>query len=176
MYFVEDNNFLNVSQKKFLERILIDDFLDFRLASSAVKPKDGGFHFIHHALISDDRPYQLKQNQKQSKYFESFKNILKSFCDKNYIQLNNVIRTAVNITFNTNIEKCPIHVDHDFSHKQVILYLNDAPGDTIICDNNHEPKIISKPEKFKAICFGSQPHYHYFPHHGIRGVVVYTFN
>ena len=175
MFYVEDNNFLSDKQKLYLEESLRNEKMSFKLATSAAEPNDNGYHFINHVLLSEDRPRKYHiQNQEE---INQFTDILKSFCNNNNIILNNIFRIAVNITFNNGfVSKCPIHNDHSYYHKQVLLYLNDATGDTVICDDNNKPVIISSPQKYKAIAFGKQPHYHHFPHYGVRCVAVFTFN
>jgi hypothetical protein len=177
MFYIEDYNFLSSEQKLYLEESLISEKMSFKLATSAAELNDNGYHFINHILISEDRTKQQRYYEKNLEEVEVFSNILKTFCNKNYIKLNNIFRIAVNITFNNGfVSKCPIHNDHLYDHKQVLLYLNDATGDTVICDDSNKPVIISSPQKYKAIAFSKQPHYHYFPTYGIRCVAVFTFN
>ena len=166
---------LSDNQKSYLNESLNSEKMSFKLATATVVPNDKGFHFVNHILLSKDRPRNFHtQNQEE---LNQFVDILKSFCTKNNVPLNNVFRIGVNVTFNNGyITKCPNHIDHDYDHKQVILYLNDAEGDTVICDDNKKPVIVSSPQKYKAICFDKQYHYHYFPHYGIRIVAVFTFN
>lgn len=60
--------------------------------------------------------------------FYIFYNILKRFCDKHNIVVNEICRAALNVTF--SIEGLKIfdpHVDHEFDHNVFIIYLNDLP-------------------------------------------------
>ena len=98
---------------------------------------------------------------------------------KNLQQLKEILRIAVNLTYN-NGEKCsPIHQDHHFPHNQLLVYLNtpiDKNAKTVIYDNN-EKTILKKitPEKFKGVCFENKPHSLIHPTKGDRLVLVYTF-
>ena len=102
--------------------------------------------------------------------------VFKSFVLKNNIEVKEVLRCAINLTFNTMEEKCPTHDDHDYPHKQFLMYLNDCfdkNAKTVILKNNEKLEIV--PEKFKAICFDSAPHYMIYPKKDIRVVLVVTF-
>ena len=82
----------------------------------------------------------------------------------------------VNTTFfNGKVDRVPAHVDHDYKHRQLLLYLDNSSGETVILDKKNKPYKIVRPEKFKADSFDSVPHYHYFPINSVRRVVVYTF-
>jgi len=141
--------------------------LNFVFSQDAAKIGDKGSHFVHHSL----------HDGVALPTFDKFKDILSTFCIKNNIKINYIHRMAVNITFNNgSVYKCPIHTDHDYEHKQLLLYLNDATGDTIILDENDKVFKVSNPEKYKGICFGRTKHYHYFPITGVRQVAVFTFS
>ena len=68
-------------------------------------------------------------------------------------------------------------MDHDFPHKQLIIYLNESDGETVILD--HKDKIWKKikPELYKAICFeGPIKHYATTPlKYNRRIICVLTF-
>jgi len=167
MFYIEDKNFLTEEQKNYLNILIQERHLNFVFSKDAAKVDDNGHHFIHNVLYEGQK----------SKFFDDFSIILNTFCSKNNIIINNIHRIAVNFTFNNgNVYKCPVHEDHDFDHKQLLLYLNDATGDTIILNNKNEVFKVSEPEKFKGICFEKAPHYHYFPITGIRQIAVFTFS
>lgn len=171
MNIIEDINFLNEEQKSKINSLFENQITPFYLSKDAAFKNDGGFHFIHH-VIHRDRPNELNSDLK-----DFFVEILNSFCKKNNIKYKNIFRSAINITFNNGaVYKCPVHVDHPFKHKQLLIYLNDSIGDTVILNKKNEPVKIIEPLKFKGIFFESSPHFHYFPIKGIRIVSVTTFN
>ena len=88
--------------------------------------------------------------------------------------MNEFLRCSVNVCFYNNQNKSLIHRDHEFEHKQIILYLNDIDGDTVII-NDDKTETNVKPEKFKMVCFDGVPHYMYYPKSGYRAIVVFTF-
>ena len=170
MFFKESKTFLLEEQKNFLNWFCSKEQQPFYFNAYAVTEGDNGFHFIHH-FISKYRNYYNK-NPYQSK----LEDILETFAKSQKIKIKTIFRCALNITFfNGHIDKVPVHIDHNFKHKQLLIYLNDSTGDTVILNKNLKPIKIIKPEMFKGVCFNNLPHYHYFPINGVRKVIVYTF-
>ena len=167
MNLIEDSNFINPILGEKIDNLFLKEKVIFELSSSTVNPGDGGYHFVHHIKGDEDKWTYLKDIAME---------ILNSFCNKNNIIISRIFRCAINITFNNGkVYKCPVHTDHEFNHKQLLIYLNDNHyGDTVILKDN-KPLHIVNPKKFKGILFDSLPHYHYFPIAGIRIVIVYTF-
>ena len=129
-----------------------------------------------------------------SDYAKAYEDMLFTFCNRNQITCTEVIRGAINLTYNNGQEKCFPHVDHAEYHKQLIIYLND-PKDkeahTVIMSKDtphgvygsdgikfppdkYELKRIV-PEKYKGVCFENLPHYQHYPRFGDRIVAVFTF-
>lgn len=170
--FFESKNFLNKNQKNYINNVVLgDNFPFYWYDHQTEKDKKP---FLSHVLYK--RPeISNNQNQINSEHFGIFLDFLKSFLNKNKIELNKLFRASVNCTFNINEKKSNTHIDHEFDHKQVIIYLNDSEGETVIL--NDKNKIIKKikPEKFKGICFDKKPHYIIYPKKGRRVIAVYTF-
>jgi hypothetical protein len=170
MFFIEDKNFLTEEQKDNINLFLKSGEIPFYMSLEAASPNDGGINFVHH-IIHRDNPEKINSN-----LYLLFVSILNNFCKKNNLKYEKIYRCAINITINNGvITKCPIHIDHMFPHNQLLIYLNDTNGDTVILDKNNKTFKISEPEKFKGIAFNSLPHYHYFPNKGIRVVAIITF-
>ena len=169
MIFIQDDSFLTDDQKKKLDKIFKHgNNFPFYLADHAAQLGDGGYHFIHRI--------SLPEKEKSSPFYPTAKAILKTFCTKHRIQLSRIYRCAINITFSNGfVYKCPIHSDHTFFHKQLLLYLDDAEGDTVILNEKKEPFKIIEPKKYRGVYTPRSPHYHYFPMRGIRRVMVFTF-
>ena len=75
---------------------------------------------------------------------------------KHDIKVNEILRSAVNCCYN-NVIRTDIHSDHEFEHKQFLLYLND-PEDKetpTIVYNKEETEILKKyiQKKYKGACF-----------------------
>ena len=89
-----------------------------------------------------------------------------------------MLRCNINLCFKTRNKTCLPQYDHNYPHKQLIIYLNDQidkTSNTILLDENK--KILHKitPKQYKGVCFDSCPHYFYFPKKDIRVALVYTF-
>ena len=159
--FIYDDNVLK--ENDFIELLKKIKILKFSFISQAVEPHDKGYHFINDIV---DR----KGNK--SKDYSYFKSVLVSILKKHNIKLSKVHRIAINYTFNNGyVKEVPLHLDHDFPHKQIIFYLNTSTGNTEIPFYN---KIIT-PKENTAILFDNKEHKHYFPEKGIRAVCVFTF-
>lgn len=87
------------------------------------------------------------------------------------------------------MKKGVAHVDHDFKHKVIMIYLNDTDGETIVYNKKFDNKnrlILSdkldiikniKPELYKIVCWdGSYYHAATYPKNNNRRVAfVATF-
>ena len=62
----------------------------------------------------------------------------------------------------------PLHVDHSFPHRNIIMYLTDAGGDTVVNDEVYSPK------EDGVIMFEGE-HYHHFPMKDARIDFVDTY-
>jgi len=171
----KDNNFLSKDQKFFIENKIFNNTFPFFLNNkSVVGKKTINKPSFSHVILR--RPEERVGNE----YYNSpdgdfYLGILKSFCKKHNIRINEVLRICINLTFNNGFNKCNIHRDHNYSHKQLIVYLNDCDKKSYTVIKNGKKEIKIKPEKYKGICFEDKPHYQYFPKNGIRVVIVFTF-
>ena len=139
-YYVESENFLSNKDKKFIDNVILSNNFPYKYRTQCV-PGDGNSFMVHNAL---ERP--KKGERIQSNYFEQLGQILISFCRKNNIKLNEILRTAVNLTFNNGSKQSPDHVDHDYPHKQLIVYFNDCKDKnsyTVILDKNKKKSFIA---------------------------------
>lgn len=145
-------------------------------------PKDNNLDFVsvpffsHGILIrpKDDSEYSIfpKTN---SHYSDIFNVILDQIFEFNSINFDCVLRINVNLTIPlTGIKKTLPHVDHNFPHKNLLIYLNDSDGDTVLCDDQDVVVDSSSPEEDKIVLFEGK-HYHHLPSKDRRIVVVCTF-
>ena len=162
--FIEDNNALNKKDFDALIELTKNGGIQFTFSAHAVVVGDNGYHFLNEPLDREG---------KRNKHYPFFKKILKSILSKHNLKLKTIHRMAINITFNNGfVKEVPLHEDHDFPHKQCLLYLNDSTGTTDIPFYN---KSIT-PQTNKAILFESKDHKHFFPDLGVRVVCVFTFS
>jgi hypothetical protein len=174
MNLIEDKNFLKIEHIKFIENTILKSNFPFYYQNYSI-PNDKN-EILTHVVIKG--PEYRKQNEtfSDSNYLNIFIDILNTFCKKNNILVNEIYRIGVNLTFNNGVKKCQTHIDHDFPHKQLLIYLNDIKDKnsyTVLINKKKIKKI--KPVKYKGICFDNVPHYHYYPKKGARIVAVFTF-
>ena len=174
MNLIEDKNFLKTEHIEFIENTLLKSNFPFYYQNYSVFNDKN--ECLTHCVIK--RPEDKKQNETyiNSDYSNIFIDILNAFCKKNNIIINEIFRISVNLTFNNGSKKCPLHIDHTYSHKQLLIYLNevkDKNSCTVLVNKNKIKKI--KPAKYKGICFDNVPHYQYYPKKGARIVAIFTF-
>jgi len=114
-----------------------------------------------------------------SDYTERFEGIFEDFCCKNNVKWDRILRSAVN--FSTHQPKDGqyfIHRDHEFPHKNFLMYLNEwTGGETEFFDDDLKLIKTIHPEKYKAIISDSELHTQgYCDPHQRRIVLVVTFN
>ena len=112
-----------------------------------------------------------------SPYATQFIDIFNCCLIKLKLNFNVILRASINVTFPLDDKKyIPIfHKDHDFDHKQFVMYFNNCDGDTEVILNNNN-KILIKPEKNKAILFGCLKHRAFSPSTGRRTSFIVTYN
>ncbi len=121
----------------------------------------------HNVLI---RPEHIGYPTKASPYFNMVCFALKEILEFNDVKIKGLYRINANLTFPTAplLPSIP-HIDHDFPHENVLIYLNDTGGDTVV-DGEHY-----SPHEDDVITFGGEKHYMYPPDKGGRIVIVATY-
>jgi len=165
MKIIVDNSFLKPEHKKLISTLLSNHF---------------PLYWTDHQVFPDKRPYlshafllhDKKTNTStiNSTVYDRVLDILKTFCLKNSIPFNKCFRANLNITFPLPSKEGKFHKDHKFKHKQLIVYLNNSNGDTIL---KHAGRIKFK--KYRGICFDDQKHYAETPSTKKRAILVFTF-
>jgi hypothetical protein len=139
--------------------------------------KNESVPFLGHSILQrpcDINEYFIFPNP-NSTYTQITNIILDQIFQHNKINLNCVFRINVNLTIPIpNADSTKIHVDHEFPHKNLLIYLNNSDGNTILCDENDNDIDLSGPKEDKIILFEGK-HYHYLPSKSRRVVLVCTF-
>ena len=139
----------------------------------------------YHLLLSRN----FKDPKIVSEYFYPFYEIFSKFCNENSIEVKAVYSAAIHQTLPSDKVAQNFHVDFDFPHKLVIMYLNDEfeAGRTLVTDfikTDDLPVVTSdildhvpiKAEKGKIICFdGLRYHAGEYPVDGRRLVCIFAF-
>ena len=125
-----------------------------------------------------------------SEYFYPFQEIFAKFCEENSIVPNVLYSAALHQTLPSTKVSQNFHVDFEFPHKLVIMYLNDdfEAGRTLVTDftkTPYLPLVTSdvlentqiKAEKGKILYFdGLRYHAGEYPVGGRRVVCIFAFN
>ena len=91
--------------------------------------------------------------------------------EHNNISFNYFLRINANVVHpEKEVLKTVPHVDHFFDHKNALIYLTDAGGQTIVGKESHDPK------EDDVIIFGGETHYIKTPESKRRVVLVATYN
>jgi len=173
---LEKNNVIHLNDLKIINNLIIDKKVPFVFQNNAVpifKKKD--FYF-EHCII--ERKEKIKdQDRYQSIHYKNFLRVFSYIFSKFKIKEAEIYRAAINLTVNNSAKKCSIHYDHDYEHKQILIYLNDADkkSKTVILNKKNKKLKEVTPKKNKGILFDYLPHYHFFPTKGYRLVLVITF-
>lgn len=175
---IEDDGFLKQDQMDFVNNIVLQPFFPYFYTPHTVDIGDN-LGTLNHILIR--RPEDRKPDEPihNSDYTQKFVEIFDTFCKKNNIKYKEILRACVNLTFWNGLDKCEIHRDHNYKHKQLLIYLNqplDRNSYTVILDESGKKIKMVKPKQFRGVCWDGNDHYHHFPKEGARIVAIYTFN
>tara|TARA_E500000178_G_C17001935_1_gene746121 strand:+ start:871 stop:1407 length:537 start_codon:yes stop_codon:yes gene_type:complete len=177
MFLIQDENFLREEQKLFINNYLLAPNFPYYLNKASVEENDENPYLSHTVLR---RPEERKPGESFiSDSSDQIVDIFKTFIIKNKINTEELLRCTINLCFKTKNKSCLIHNDHDYKHKQLIIYLNDPMDKTskTFLLNDTQDKILHRitPKQYKGVCFDSCPHYFNNPKKDIRVALVYTF-
>tara|TARA_R110000751_G_scaffold38304_2_gene92093 strand:- start:762 stop:1271 length:510 start_codon:yes stop_codon:yes gene_type:complete len=168
MKIIKDNKFLKPKHKALIKEMFTDSFPLF-WRTDQLYP-DNRPYLTHSFILYD--PVKDTSTINSPKY-EEVLDILKTFCFRNKIPFTKCFRANFNRTFPLKTQKGTFHSDHTFDHTQLLVYLNDADGDTIL-ENGTRIKF----KKDLGVCFGNLLHYGETPSHKYpqgRGILIFTF-
>ena len=99
-----------------------------------------GMSYYSHVLL--ERPdAEFPFSQVRSEHLNLVRFVVEEILNHNNIEYQFFIRSNLNCTHPDNdIQLSEPHVDHDFPHINVILYLTDVGGKTYCEDEFHDPK------------------------------------
>jgi hypothetical protein len=149
------------------------------LNKSCLSEKKDYFSFFSHKILM--RPEEVKKGhtRENSPLHHYCVNLFNTISKRFKFEYKQLLRIAINFTFNNGMKECPIHIDHPYFHKQLLIYLHadDKNSSTLFYDKD-EKKVIRKirPEPNTGVISHTHPHSHLTPQKGYRIVLVYTFN
>lgn len=173
MFYVENTCEVNQTQQQFIDFVLSDAFPWFYQNATT-----DSYKVYCHLLMRRDPNNEDKTGSVESLVYANAIDLFNSFCLKNDVKYNKILRAAFNTSHYDPDEHVDIHVDHSFHHYNFIMYLNEfTDGYTYIHDddNNIVKKIV--PSVNKAVVFSGDKHSHSFCSPKERRVIlVITFN
>jgi hypothetical protein len=122
--------------------------------------------------------HELKKRNSEinSSAYEICERIFRNFCYQNNIKVNTIFRAAINLTIHHEGLHTFIHTDHNFEHKNFIMYLSESSGDTYIFNDDESLITSIKPKLYKAVVFDGLKHAAGFCKvEEYRYVLVFTF-
>jgi len=161
----------NPVTEKYLELkkyILSDKFPWFYDVTS---PLEDGIPFFSHTVLA--RPEEeFPVPEVRSEIFNSSVIVLRDIFRYNNIHVNTLLRINVNYTFYFNGgTACPLHYDHPFQHKNLLIYLTNSHGPTVLINTKTKQEDYFHPQEDAIITFEGK-HYHYQPKLGERRIVL----
>ena len=170
----ELKNPLTDDYKKFKKIVLSPEFHWNNIPKTTEQSEKNDLNLFTHVLIS--RPEkQYFYPMPVSTYTDMAAFIVSQILDYNNVTPSCYYRMCVNyVTSKTGISEK--HVDHNFSHKNLLIYLNKfSDGETIVYDKNNK-KFVYQPKENSVIIFdGKNKHCHKSSSDGKRIVLVATF-
>lgn len=134
------------------------------------KSKYVNVSFYSHMFLGRPEDSQFKFPQSNCEHTEGVSKVLLEILYFNNIKINCFLRINANCVHpSTKILKTVPHVDHLCDHNNLIVYLTDSGGKTIVGNESHNPK------EDDAILFDGSNHYAETPEKERRIILIATF-
>ena len=173
MLFIEDKDFLSNDEKQYIEENFISNQFPLYQLFGDVNDDGKSNTMLQHHIV------ERNTDNFNSVYYPFVHHLVSKFTQKHNLPYTKILRSAVNLTFKDKLSKCSPHTDHIQPHNQLIIYINeplDKFANTVILSEDEKTIEYSiQPEKYKAICFESRPHFLYYPDFGTRMIIITTF-
>lgn len=131
---------------------------------------NGNISFYSHILLDRPEKTESRVSLCTSEHTEPISRCIAEILRYNNVQLNAFLRINANAVHPfKKIINTTSHIDHQFDHKNIILYLTDAGGSTTVGKNIYNPK------EDDVITFGGEYHHFQTPKDQRRVVIVATF-
>lgn len=156
-----------------LKKIIFSDEFPWCVSSNTYgnHKKD---YFIHVVLKRPeyDPEYESYPQLVVSNYLNLVHKILYQIFKHNNLEVNFILRIGINLNINYGGGlACDPHVDHNFPHKNLLIYLNQSSGPTVVINSGNKTEEYFHPQEDVIIAFEGE-HYHYQPNVGEKRVVL----
>ncbi len=155
--------------------ILSSEFTWFRFQSTLIDSNHTFDAFFGHTIlvapnVPDSNQYRPRYSKSNSPYIDNCEYVINQIIEFNNLDVSYILRMNVNLTYPIpGVKQSPPHVDHPFPHKNMLIYLTDAGGETVVGNESHNPR------EDDIIIFGGEEHFHYYPQQKNRIVLVVTY-
>ena len=160
---------------KFKDLVLSHDFSWFRWSKtmegeSELQKGHDDYPFLSHIFLCRPDEFCLYPHP-QSEHVELIEKVFREIADFNGLDPQVIYRMNANAVYPTEKNlPSPIHVDHLFDHKNMVIYLTNPQGGSTIVEGK---EYLAKEDD--VILFDGKPHCARPPFKDIRIVLVYTF-
>ncbi len=154
--------------RRFKGAILEEDFPWYYNASNSTTPS----FFSHKFITRPEEGGWEKFPVKSSDNVEHAHWLVTQILDHNDIEVKCLLRMNLNLVYPYHgRQETPVHVDHEYPHKNLIIYFTSAGGKIIMPDI----KESFDPREDDVIMFESTPHYIELPRKEFRIALVTTY-
>ena len=167
-----------INYKQFKSLVLSENF-SWHEISQRMPGSTDTHSFMSHTFLA--RPvYHKRYSTVQSSSIDLCYRVLMEIFEFNQIDINYIYRMNANKTYpdSGNGDKCAhMHVDHSWNHNNILVYLTNSGGKTIV-PRIGKSRFISRfhnPKEDDIIQFGGSFHTHEYPKKDPRVVLVATY-
>lgn len=100
--------------------------------------------------------------------------VLREIFNYNDIDVSCIFRINFNCMYYTSDKRTIPHLDHDFPHKNLLIYLNSFDSGETVIFGEDEKEYLHKPKEDDIITFGGNMHCCQHPSPGQRRIVLVT--
>jgi|TARA_R100001443_G_scaffold2382_1_gene8063 hypothetical protein len=136
-----------------LKELLLGENIPWYVKEAHPNDLQNNFKFFSHCFL--ERPSYSKEIYPRaiSKHTSLMGEVLKEIFQSNVINPSCVYRMNANFLPPVmSVKRTKVHVDHDFPHQNIIIYLTDSGGRTIVGNESHDP------EEDDIVMFGGHHH------------------
>lgn len=178
---VEIQSLVNLKTKYYihLKRVILGDNFDWKYTASREVDRTHGKYkhdeYYGHTFITRPRPRSGKYLPEAcSPFTELALKVIQEISDENNLDIVTLHRVCANCHHPQEVQRAVTHTDHYFPHRNMLIYLTDAGGDTVIEEEDGTQHVIEA-EEDKIVMFTGH-HFFYTPKTKRRVNFVCTFN
>ena len=168
-----DDNFLSLQNKRYIDETILGDNFPFYISNNSVG--EDNHKFLAHVAVKRPEGHDPAMGSFNSSEYISLLDMLNSFVEKHNISCTRVFRCSVNLSFNNGFKRTISHVDHEFKHKNLIIYCSDNKEAKTVLEKDGKKFKEIEAVKYRGLYFEDYKHYLIYPKKDVRIIVVFTF-